>query len=103
DSPHLEVGLRGVTGEGLHQSRRDTLLICGEGIPCRYLVRPRRQLGVGGNDPEPKLALVGLLAILVPALVELPLEFIDPCLGGVVGRVSGAWRVVDEEGTVGRD
>src|SRR5262245_48475447 len=40
--------------------------------------------------------------ILVPALVELPFESVDPLFGDMMWRVGCAGRVVDEERSVGR-
>src|SRR5262245_10367063 len=37
NTPDKKVGLRRVSGKGLHQPRGDALLIRGEGIPSRYL------------------------------------------------------------------
>src|SRR5205814_3978342 len=61
------------------------------------------QLAVRRNDAELLLAREGLLAQLVPALVELSLVFRDPVLRHVVRRVRGARREIDEERLVGRD
>ena len=40
---------------------------------------------------------------LIPALVELALELVDPFLGRVQRRMGGAGREIDEERLVGRD
>src|SRR5205807_755041 len=45
----------------------------------------------------------GLLAQLVPALVEPTLVLVGPLLGDVMWGVGRAWREVDEEGLIGRE
>ena len=75
------IGLRGVGGEGLHQPRGDILLVRRQRILRRDFLGPRRQLGVGRNDAQLELPLIRLLAVLVPALVELALELGDPDSG----------------------
>ena len=58
---------------------------------------PRRQLGVGGNQPELLLLREGDLALLVPAVGELALVLVDPFLRHMMRRVRGARREVHEE------
>ena len=101
-APDLVVGLRGEGGEGLHQPRRDLLLVRRQRVPGGNFGGPRRQLRIGRNDAQLQLALKRLLAVLVPALVELALELVDPGLRDVVRRMRRAGRVVDEERPVGR-
>jgi hypothetical protein len=57
----------------------------------------------GGMTPSFLLPREGLLAQLVPALVEPALVLGDPVRGNVVRRVRGAGREVDEERLLGRD
>ena len=70
-------------------------------VPGRNLGRTRRQLGIPGDDAELLLAREGLLAQLVPALVELALVLVDPFLRHVVRGVAGARGEVHEERLVG--
>src|SRR6185503_7461037 len=71
-------------------------------IPRWNVVRPLRQLALGRNDTEFLLPREGLLAQLVPTLIELTFVFRDPILGNVVRRVGGAGREVNKEWLVGR-
>ena len=59
------------------------------------------QLGVSGNHAQLLLSGEGLLAQLVPALIELALVLVDPFLRHVVRRVAGAGREIHEERLVG--
>ena len=77
-APDFVIGLRGVGGKDLHQPRGDALLVPGQGSPGGDLLRPWGQLRVGRNDAKLELALISLLTILVPTLVELALELLDP-------------------------
>ena len=68
-------------------------------------IDPGRALGelrVRRDDAHLLLLREGQLALLVPAVVELALELVDPVLRGVVRRVGGAGRVVGEERLVRR-
>ena len=62
-----------------------------------------RQLSIGRDKPSCLLPRQGLLAHLVPALVELALVLGDPVLLGMMRRVGRTWRVVKEEWPVWRD
>ena len=62
-----------------------------------------RQLRILGNDAEFLLPFERVLAILVPALVELAFEFVDPFLRRVVRSVRGAGRDVKKERPPRRD
>ena len=103
DAAHFVVGLRGVGRERLHQPRGHPLLVGRQGVVGRNFLGPRRQLRVRRDHAQLELALIGLLAVLVPALVELPLELVHPLLRHVMRSVGGAGGVVDEERPVGRD
>src|SRR5262249_41363025 len=81
--------------------RGNSLLIAVERIPGRNFLGPRSELGVAWNDAKLELALEGVLAVFVPALIELALELGDPFLGGVMRSVRRAGRVVDKERTIG--
>ena len=62
-----------------------------------------RQHRVLGDDAEFLLPREHLLAVGVPAVVELALVLVGPFLGHLVGRMVGAGREVEEERLVGRD
>ena len=76
-----------------------------QGIPLRQILRPRRQLGIGGHDAEPLLVGEDGLAQFVPAAVEqvLVADLLDPLRRRMMGRVCAARDVIDEERLVGRD
>ena len=46
DAADLGVGVLGEPGVGLHEPRRDALLVGGQRIPCRDLLWPFGQLSV---------------------------------------------------------
>ncbi len=100
--PDLVVGLGGEPGERLHQPRRHLLLVRRQRIVRGDLLGPGRELRVLRDHAERELPAEAFLAVLVPPLIELTLELVDPLLGRVVGRVRGAGRVVDEERAIGR-
>ena len=94
----------------LHEARIDLHLPAQHGlerlghlVPGRDLLVARGELAVRRDDAELLLPGEGLLAQLVPALVELALVLVGPLLRHVVGRVGGAGREVDEERLVGRE
>ena len=62
----------------LHLARVEALAGLVERVPGRHRVGARRQLRVGRDHPALLLALEGLLAELVPALVELALVLVRP-------------------------
>src|SRR6266850_4876047 len=102
-TPDFVVGLRGIGGKDLHQPRGHAPLVRRQGSPGGDLFRPWSEFRVRRNDAKLELALMSLLTIPVPALVEWALELFDPRLRHMVRSVGGAGGVVDEEGTVGRD
>ena len=95
--PGVVVGLGEVAGVDLHHVGIELLLLGVEGIPGGYPLAALGQLGVGRNDAQLLLPRQGLLAHLVPALVELALVFGDPFLFRVMRRMCGAGRVIKEE------
>ena len=97
----MVVGLLQKAGVDLHLAREHRLELSRHVVPGGDLLRSRRQLGIGGEHPQPLLPRKGLLAQLVPALVELPLVLGRPGGRDVVGCVRRAGRVVHEEGLVG--
>ncbi len=64
--------------------------------------RPRGELRIPRREAQRLLPCQGLLADRVPAGVEPALVFRDPVGRGVVRRMRGARRVIDEERLVGR-
>ena len=70
---------------------------------ARHLLRPGRQFGVGRDDAQLLLAGKGLLAHLVPALVELAFELGDPFGRGLLRRMPGGGGIIDKERFVGGD
>jgi len=78
----------------------DLLLLRGQRIPRRDFLWPRRQLRTRWDDAHFELALISLFAILVPALIELAFELINPGLRNVVRRMGRARSELDEEWTV---
>ena len=97
DATHLVVGVRKCRGVDLHHAGSDLLVLGVERVPRRDARRTLGQLGSLRHDAEFDLPRQGLLAHLVPALVELALEAIDPLLRRVVRRVRRAGRVVGDE------
>ena len=85
------VGVLEEAGVDLHLAREDRPA-CSSGVSSQAGISAGRvgQLGVRGDDAELLLAREGLLAQLVPALIELALVLVDPLLRHVVRRV--AWR-----------
>ena len=61
----------------------------------------RRELAVRRDDSQLLLPGIGLLAQLVPALIELAFVLVGPLLRHMVGRVRRAGREVDEERLIG--
>ena len=98
---HVPVGVRGVAGVDLHLTGVELLLVGGERVPGGELGGPRRELGVGGDHAELLLAGERLLAVGVPAAVELALVLVAPLDRHLVRRVAAARGVVREPGLRG--
>ena len=96
------VGVLQEAGVHLHLAAQDGLERLRHVVPRRDLLVARGELAVRRDDAELLLPGEGLLAQLVPALVELALVLVGPFLGHMVGRVGRAGREVDEERLVGR-
>src|SRR5208283_5154839 len=81
------------------------LLLEAQRIPLRQVLRPRRQLGIGGHDAEPLLIGKDSIAQFVPSAIEqmLVADLLDPLGRRMMRRVSTTRYVVDEERLVGRD
>ena len=102
DPADVVVGLGKVAGVDLHHVGIELLLLGIERVPRRYPRAALGQLRVGRHDAQFLLPREGLLAHLVPALVELALVFRDPLLLRLMRGVRRARRVVEEERLVGR-
>ncbi len=98
----LVVGVLGVGREDLRLAGEQALLVGRELVPVLDRRWLGRQLRSRRHDAGCDLARQGLLAHLVPALIELAFPAIDPELGHVVRRVRRAGSEVDEGGLVGR-
>ena len=103
DPAHVVIDVRPVGGEHLHHPGVEPLLVGVERVPRGQALGARRELRVWRDDAELLLPLERLLAVRVPAHVELALELVDPFLRRVVGRVRRAGGDVEEERLVGRD
>jgi hypothetical protein len=101
DAADLVVGQLGERREDFLIPDGDLLLVGAQRVPVRHDVGFGRELRVGRDDPELLLAGQDLVAILVPALVELALVFVAPRLGQLNWIVHSLRGVVDEEGLVG--
>ena len=86
----------------LHHPRVQPALVGGQRRPLRHVGVARRQLGVGGQQPELLLAGEHGLAVGVPAAVELAGVAVGPFARGVVRRVRASGRVVHVERLLGR-
>ena len=85
---YLVVGIGGIGGEYLGLARIEFFLEQRKRVPMRQLRRPRRELGIGRDHAQPLLVGEDLVAQFFPAHVELALEFLDPLLCRLMGRVS---------------
>ena len=101
DAADVPVGVLQEAREDLHLARQQRPLLLGDRVPRRERLVARRQLRVGRDHAELLLALEGLLAVGVPALVEAALVPVAPLRRDVVRRVRAARRVVDEPRLVG--
>ena len=99
----LRIGVLGETGEHLHQPPLERPLRLGDAVPRRHRVGSRRQLRVGRDPAELLLPLEDPLAVLVPAVVELPFVLVRPLREDVVRAVGAAGRPVHQERLVGRE
>ena len=90
-------------GEHFHHARIELALVGRQLGPFLNVGIVARELRVLGHDAQLFLPREHLLAIDVPALVELALVFVRPFLRHVMGRVVRARREIEEERLVGRD
>ena len=102
DAAHLVVAMRERRRIDLHHMGEHLLLVGVERIPRLDAFRARGELRVLGDDAHRLLLGERHLALLVPALIELALEFLDPLLWRVMRRMRGARRVIGEERLVRR-
>ena len=103
DAAQFVVAMRAVAGEHFHHARVKALLIGVQRIPGGQSLRARRELRILRHDAELLLTLERLLAIFIPALVELAFEFGDPFFRRVMRRMRRAGRDIEEIRLVGRD
>ena len=89
-------------GVNLRHVGKKLLLPRVERVPGGHVGRARRQDRILRDHAELLLPRERLLAQLVPALVELALEFRDPILRDMVRGVGRAGGVIGEERLVGR-
>jgi Sulfatase len=86
-----------------HHARVQSLLVSVQRVPRRQSCRTDGQLRIRGNHAKLDLAEERLLAIGVPAHVELTLELLDPVLGRLMGRMRGTGCDVQEKRFVWSD
>ncbi len=102
-APDLVIGVLEEAGEDLHHAGVEPAFVVGELVPLLHVGVVSRQHRVLGDDAQFLLPREHLLAVGVPAVVELALVLVGPFLGHLVGRMVGAGREVEEERFVGRD
>ena len=105
DAADLVVGVREVSAVHVGLFDEELLLLPTQRIPLRQVLRPRRQLGIGGNDAEPLLVGEDRVADFVPTFIEqmLVADFLDPLRRRMMRRMRAAGNVINEERLVGRD
>ena len=101
DTADLVVGQLGKRREELLIADRDLFLVGGQRVPVRRNVGLGRELGVLRDDAKFLLAGQNLLAVLVPAHVELALVLVPPRFGELNRIMHALGRVVDKERLVG--
>ena len=103
DPADLNVDVLHEAGEDLHQPPLEGSLRFGDVVPALHGVGARRELGVVGDPAAFLLPGEDTLAIVVPAVVELPRVLVRPLTEDVVRAVRGAGRPVHQERAVGRE
>ena len=96
------VGVLQEPGKDLHHAGVELLLLGRERVPLGHVGVVAGEFGVRRDDAQLFLAGKGLLAIGLPAIVELALVLVGPFLAHVMRRVHGPGAEVHEEGLVGR-
>ena len=100
DAADLVIDMGAVSGEDFHHAGVERFW---SALSGSHAGRPAgRGVSLASrNDAEFLLPLESLLAIAVPAHVELAFEFVDPLLRRLVRGVGGARRDIEEEGRSG--
>jgi len=101
DATDLVIGVGYVAGEDLSLTGEQLLAVGVERIPFRQVVRPRRELRIGGDHAKPLLVGENLVSERVPSHIELAPELLAPLRLRLMRRVAGAGHVVKKEGLVG--
>ena len=99
--PDVMVGVLEKAGIDFHLAREHRLHFGGDRVPGRNLGVALGEFAILGNDAERLLPGEGLLAQLVPALVEFALVLVRPFLRHMMRRVGRAGREIGEERLVG--
>ena len=97
EAADLDVRVFGVARVHLHLPGQNLLRVVRERVPLGDVRRVRGELGARRHQAHLDLPRQGLLAELVPALVELALVLVQPLLRRRVRRVGAARGVVHEE------
>src|SRR5262249_15999898 len=103
DASRFIIGLRRICGKDLHQWLGDAPLVGRKRIPGGNFFRAWSQLCIRRNDAELELALIRFFAVLIPALAELALKFLDPFFWDMVRRMRRTRSIIDEKRTIRRD
>ena len=91
------VGVLEERGVDLHLALERRFELGVDLVPGRDFLVSRRELRIGRDETELLLHAEGHLALLVPAVRELALVFVDPLLGHMVRRMGGTGCEVHEE------
>ena len=92
EAADLNIHVLGEAREYFHQAALERFLVFGDRIPRGKVGRPRGQLRALRNPAHLLGALVGALAVLVPAVVELALVLVGPLPSGPDGgRAMRRW------------
>ena len=102
-APDLVVGVLEESGEYLHHAGVEPALVLGELVPLLHVGVVPRQHRVLGDDAQFLLPREDLLAVGVPAVVELALVLVGPFLWHLMRCVIGTRCEVEKERLFGRD
>src|SRR5229473_6739052 len=103
DATHLGVAIAQRGRIDLHHVGCDFLVVGVERIPRGNARGALGQLGILRHYTQPLLASKRFLADLIPALIELALEFGDPILWRMVRGVRRAWSEIGDPWLVRRN